>query len=44
MIFLAYPLIIAKRIRSEEAFLEENLEGYRAYKERVRYRLIPFVW
>ena len=44
VIFLAYPLIIAKRIRSEEAFLEENLEGYRAYKERVRYRLIPFVW
>lgn len=44
VIFLAYPLIIAKRIRSEEAFLEENLEGYRAYKEKVRYRLIPFVW
>ena len=43
-IFLAYPFIIAKRIRSEEAFLEENLEGYRAYKEKVRYRLIPFVW
>lgn len=44
VIFLAYPFIIAKRIRSEEAFLEENLEGYRAYKEKVRYRLIPFVW
>lgn len=44
LIFLAYPLIIAKRIRHEEAFLEENLEGYQAYKQKVKYRLIPFVW
>ena len=44
LIFLAYPLIIAKRIRHEEAFLEENLEGYRAYKQKVKYRLIPLIW
>lgn len=44
LIFLAYPLIIAKRIRGEEAFLEEELEGYREYKQKVKYRLIPFVW
>lgn len=44
LIFLAYPFIIAKRIRSEEQFLEENLDGYRAYKKKVRYRLIPFIW
>lgn len=44
VIFLAYPFIIAKRIRHEEAFLEENLHGYRAYKEKVKYRLIPFLW
>ncbi len=43
-IFLAYPFIIAKRIRHEEAFLEKELAGYRAYKEKVKYRLIPFVW
>ena len=43
-IFLAYPFIIAKRIRHEEAFLEKELAGYRAYKEKVKYRLLPFVW
>ena len=44
VIFLTYPLIIAKRIRSEEAFLEQELAGYREYKQKVKYRLIPFVW
>lgn len=44
IIFLVYPFIIALRIRSEEAFLEKELEGYRAYKQKVRYRLIPFIW
>ncbi len=44
IIFLAYPLIIAKRIRNEEEFLERELEGYREYKIKVKYRLIPFVW
>jgi len=44
LIFLAYPLIIAKRIRHEEAFLEEELDGYRAYKQKVKYRLVPFIW
>lgn len=42
--FLAYPLIITKRIRNEEAVLEAELAGYAEYKQRVRYRLIPFVW
>ena len=44
LIFLAYPFIIAKRIRHEEQFLEENLHGYREYKQKVKYRLIPFLW
>ena len=44
LIFLAYPFIIAKRIRYEEAFLEEELNGYREYKQRVKCRLIPFIW
>ncbi len=43
-VFLAYPVIIAKRIRGEEAFLKENLAGYEAYVKKVRFRLIPFVW
>lgn len=44
IIFLAYPFIIAKRIKGEEEFLEEKLIGYREYKQRVKYRLIPFIW
>lgn len=44
LIFLAYPFIIAKRIQYEEAFLEKELAGYGAYKQKVKYRLIPFVW
>ena len=44
VIFLAYPLLIAKRIRGEEAFLEQELSGYREYKQKVKYRMIPFVW
>ncbi len=44
LVFLVYPFLIAKRIKHEEAFLEENLEGYREYKQKVKYRLIPFIW
>ena len=44
VIFLVYPLIIAKRIKYEEQLLEQELTGYREYKEKVKYRLIPFVW
>lgn len=44
IIFLAYPFIIAKRIKGEEEFLEKELEGYREYKQKVKYRLILFVW
>ena len=44
VIFLAYPFIIANRIKHEERFLEKELEGYTEYKQRVKYRLIPLVW
>ncbi len=44
VIFLAYPFIIVKRIIGEEQFLEKELEGYVEYKQKVRYRLIPFIW
>ena len=44
LIFLAYPFIIAKRIKHEEEFLEKELNGYREYKQKVKYRLIPFIW
>lgn len=44
IIFLAYPFIIASRIKHEEKFLEKELEGYKEYKQKVKYRLIPLVW
>lgn len=44
IIFCAYPFIIAKRIRSEEQFLEKELPGYTEYKKKVKYRLIPYIW
>jgi len=44
LIFLAYPFIIAKRIKDEEKFLEKELDGYVQYKQKVKYRLIPFIW
>ena len=42
--FLPYVAVIVLRIRNEERVLEEGLEGYAAYKKRVKYRLIPFIW
>ncbi len=44
LIMLLYIPIIAKRIRNEEKVLEEGLDGYKLYKEKVKYRIIPFVW
>ena len=44
IIFLVYPFLIAKRIRNEEQVLTAELAGYAAYKEKVRWRLLPFIW
>jgi len=44
VIMLGYIPVIAKRIRNEEAVLEEGLEGYKEYKLRVKYKVIPLVW
>ncbi len=44
VIFLAYPFIIAKRIKNEEIFLKKELAGYSEYTEKVKYRLVPFIW
>ncbi len=44
LIFLAYPFIIAKRIKYEEEFLKKELCGYKEYTQKVKYRLIPFIW
>ena len=42
--FLPYPFLIAKRLLNEEAFLVKELPGYQAYKQKVKYRLIPGIW
>ena len=44
VIFLIYPFIISKRIKNEEIVLERDLKGYIKYKEKVKYKLIPFIW
>lgn len=44
IVFLVYPLIIAKRIKGEEKLLAEELEGYSKYMKKVKYRLIPWIW
>lgn len=44
LVFMVYPIVIAMRIQGEERLLEKELEGYAEYKQKVRYRLIPFIW
>ena len=41
---LALTALLMARIRGEEAMLARDLEGYREYMQKVRYRLIPFIW
>lgn len=42
--FIFVPAVLVKRIRNEEKVLEEGLPGYREYKAKVKYRLLPFIW
>ena len=44
IIFLIYPFVIAKRIKNEEEVLEKELKGYKDYKKKVKYKMIPFIW
>lgn len=44
LIMLLYIPLIVKRITLEERLLERELQGYREYKLKVRYRLIPYIW
>jgi len=43
-VFLLYPAAIVLRIGNEEKVLEDGLEGYREYKQKVKYRLLPGIW
>ena len=44
IIMLIYPIIIVFRIKNEEMILEKELNGYKEYKEKVKYKLIPYLW
>lgn len=44
LVFLLYPFIIIKRLNNEEKILEKDLKGYKEYKKKVKYKLIPFIW
>ena len=39
-----YPAIIIARLKDEEELLTAELPGYAEYKQKVKYRIIPFVW
>ena len=51
-LFLSMPLILNSlisfiiflRIKNEEEVLQKNLKGYKEYKKKVKYKLIPFIW
>ena len=42
--FAFYPAIIILRLKDEEKLLTRELPGYEAYKQKVKYRIIPFIW
>jgi protein-S-isoprenylcysteine O-methyltransferase Ste14 len=44
IVFAFYPAIIIVRLKDEENLLTRELPGYEEYKQKVKYRLIPFVW
>ena len=44
VIFLVYPVLIAKRIANEEQVLARELNSYTTYQRKVKYKLIPWIW
>ena len=44
IVFAFYPAIVIVRLKDEEELLTRELPGYIAYKRKVKYRIIPFVW
>ncbi len=44
ILFLAFPFVLAIRIKNEEEFLKQNLDGYIEYMDKVKYKMIPFIW
>ena len=44
IVFAFYPAIIIVRLKDEQKLLTRELPGYTEYKQKVKYRLIPFIW
>lgn len=44
IVFAFYPAIIIVRLKDEENLLTRELPGYEEYKQKVKYRMIPFIW
>ena len=44
LVMIPYVLAIVTRIKDEETLLIKELEGYQEYKEKVRWKLIPYIW
>jgi protein-S-isoprenylcysteine O-methyltransferase Ste14 len=38
------PVSLVFRILNEEKVLSDNLQGYKEYCQKTRFRLIPFIW
>ena len=44
VIMLRYIPIIVKRTLNEEEVLKKELDGYSEYCQKIKYRIIPFIW
>ena len=44
VVMLTYLPIINARIKNEEEVLTRGLDGYKEYKQKVAYKVIPFIW
>lgn len=44
LLLTAYPPIIVRRILDEEKTLADGLPGYKGYMDKVKYRLLPYIW
>ena len=44
LVMLPYVPVIMSRIKDEENLLLSELEGYQEYTQKVRWKLIPYIW
>jgi len=44
LLMIPMTLVLVLRLLDEERFLAKNLPGYTEYCQRVRYRLVPYIW